>query len=48
MFSLNNGMSQYYAKVQRNFDELIEVSLVGNSKFAQLIYMEKTERSLQE
>lgn len=46
--SLNNGMNAYFDKVHRKFDELIEVSFVGNSKFVQLVYLEATERSLQE
>lgn len=46
--SLNNGMNSYFDKVHKKFDELIEVSFVGNSKFVQLVYLEATERSLQE
>jgi hypothetical protein len=46
--SLNNGMNAYFEKVHKKFDELIEVSFVGNSKFVQLVYLEATERSLME
>jgi hypothetical protein len=31
-----------------NFDELIEVSFVGNSKYVQLIYVEALTRTLVE
>ena len=44
--ALNNGMNAYFDRIYKNFDELIEVSFVGNSKFVQLIYVEATERSL--
>ena len=43
---LNNGMNYYYSQNLDNFDELVEVSFVGNSKFVQLIYIEAKERSL--
>lgn len=45
---LNTGMSFYYNEVKDTFDELVEVSFVGNSKFVQLIYIEAKPRSLVE
>jgi hypothetical protein len=45
---LNIGMNNYYSENQSNFDEMVEVSFVGNSKFVQLIYVEAKERSLAE
>ena len=46
--SLNIGMNAYYSKVKDSFDQLVEVSFVGNSKFVQLIYIEAKARSLVE
>ena len=46
--SLNNGMNAYYSKVKDSFDQLVEVSFVGNSKFVQLVYIEAKSRSLVE
>ena len=45
---LNNGMNYYYREHEDTFDELVEVSFVGNSKFVQLIYIEARQRSLVE
>lgn len=44
--ALNIGMNNYYHLVRKQFDELVEVSFVGNSKFVQLIYIEAQARSL--
>ena len=45
---LNSGMNQYFNTIKDTFDELIEVSFVGNSKFVQLVYMEAKPRTLVE
>jgi len=47
---LNEGMNQYFRYIQKDntFDKLVEVSFVGNSKYVQLIYIEKQERSMEE
>ena len=45
---LNNGMNEYFLHHSETFDQLVEVSFVGNSKFVQLIYIEAKERSLVE
>lgn len=45
---LNNGMNDYFSRNAESFDQLVEVSFVGNSKFVQLIYIEARERSLVE
>jgi hypothetical protein len=45
---LQNGMNEYFASVKDSFDELVEVSFVGNSKFVQIIYYEAQPRSLEE
>jgi len=41
-------MNKYYKRVRDTFDELIEVSFVGGSKFVQLVYYEAKPRSLKE
>ena len=40
---LNEGMNQYFRYIQKDntFDKLQEVSFVGNSKYVQLVYIEK-------
>lgn len=45
---LHNGINEYYSAVKDTFDELVEVSFVGNSKFVQIIYYEAQPRSLEE
>lgn len=46
--ALNVGMSKYYTSVKDRFDVLVEVSLVGRSKYAQMVYIESVSRDLQE
>jgi hypothetical protein len=41
-------MNKYYERVRETFDELVEVSFVGGSKFVQLVYYEAKPRSLKE
>jgi hypothetical protein len=43
---LQNSMNRYYNKVKNTFDDLIEVSFVGGSRFVQLIYLETVVRDL--
>ena len=45
---LNNGLNMYFESVKDTFEELIELSFVGNSKFVQLVYLEAQPRSLTE
>ena len=45
---LNSGLNAYFEQVRETFEELIEVSFVGNSKFVQLIYLEAQNRPLAE
>ena len=45
---LNSGLNNYFQSVYETFEELIEVSFVGNSKFVQLVYLEAQPRSLAE
>lgn len=47
-YSLHNSMNQYYAMNRDTFDELIEVGIVGGSKFVQLVYTETVKRDLME
>ena len=41
-------MNQYYISVKEKFDDLVEISLIGKSKYVQMIYIEKVERDQQE
>jgi branched-subunit amino acid aminotransferase/4-amino-4-deoxychorismate lyase len=45
---LNQGINDYFHEIKDTFDELIELSFVGNSKYVQLVYMEAQKRSLAE
>lgn len=38
--ALHNSMNMYFDRVRGSFDELVEVSFVGSSKFIQLVYYE--------
>ena len=45
---LESGINKYYSAIKDSFDELVELSLVGGSKFVQLIYYEAKQRDLKE
>ena len=46
------GLNQYFQSVKEKkgveFDELIEISVVGQSKYVQMVYMESVQRELEE
>lgn len=46
--NISYGMSNYYKNSRENFDELLEVSFVGNRSYVMMIYMEKRDRTMQE
>ena len=43
---LENGLNEYFSAVKETFNEFVELSFVGNSKYIQLIYFEAKKRSL--
>ena len=43
---LENGLNEYFSAVKETFDEFVELSFVGNSKYVQLIYFEAKKRGL--
>lgn len=43
---LEKGLNEYYAAVKDTFDEFVELSFVGNSKYIQLIYFEAKKRGM--
>lgn len=45
---LENALDQYFSSIRDSFDELVELSFLGGSKFVQLIYFEAKQRELQE
>lgn len=46
--AINNGMSEYFINIKEKFDKLVEISLVGRSKYVQMVYVESVNRDMQE